>query len=219
MRVVVADDVLIVRTGLVKLLDDAGMVVIGEVANAEDLISLVASEQPDIAVVDIRMPPTHKDEGLVAARTIRERFPDTSVLLLSQYLAPRYAQRLLEDRPGGLGYLLKERVSDMGTLVDALDRVSRGECVVDPAIVARLLARERRDSPTAAMTQREREALALMAEGRSNAGIAQRLGIGERTVESLCRQIFQRLGLEPGPDINRRVLAVLTLLSERGSGS
>jgi DNA-binding NarL/FixJ family response regulator len=218
MRVVVADDVLIVRTGLVKLLADAGMLVVGEAANADDLMKLVASEKPDIAVVDIRMPPTHKDEGLVAARTIRQRFPATKVLLLSQYLAPRYAQRLLEDRPGGLGYLLKERVSDMDTLVDALDRVSKGQCVVDPAIVARLLQRERRDSPTATLTLREREALALMAEGRSNAGIAQRLGIGERTVESLCRQIFQRLDLEPDPDINRRVLAVITLLSERGHG-
>jgi DNA-binding NarL/FixJ family response regulator len=217
MRVVVADDVLIVRTGLVKLLSDAGMIVVGEVANAEDLIRLVASEKPDIAVVDIRMPPTHKDEGLVAARTIRQHFPATGVLLLSQYLAPRYAHRLLEDQPGGLGYLLKERVSDLGTLVDALDRISRGECVVDPAIVARLLDRERRDSPTASLTQRERETLSLMAEGRSNAGIAQRLGIGERTVESLCRQIFQRLQLEPDPDINRRVLAVLTLLSQRGA--
>ncbi len=219
MRVVVADDVLIVRTGLVKLLVDAGMQVVGEAENADDLMSLVASKKPEIAVVDIRMPPTHTDEGLVAARTIRQRFPATSVLLLSQYLAPRYAQRLLEDRPGGMGYLLKERVSDMDTLVDALDRVSKGECVVDPAIVSRLLERERRDSPTAALTQREREALALMAEGRSNAGIAQRLGIGERTVESLCRQIFQRLDLEPDPDINRRVLAVITLLSDRGSGS
>ena len=218
MRVVVADDVLIVRTGLVKLLADAGMLVVGEAANADDLMKLVASEKPDIAVVDIRMPPTHKDEGLVAARTIRRRFPATKVLLLSQYLAPRYAQRLLEDRPGGLGYLLKERVSDMDTLVDALDRVSKGQCVVDPAIVARLLQRERRDSPTAALTPRERDALALMAEGRSNAGIAQRLGIGERTVESLCRQIFQRLDLELDPDINRRVLAVLTLLSERRPG-
>jgi DNA-binding NarL/FixJ family response regulator len=209
---VVADDVMIVRAGLVRLLGDAGVTIAGEATDADELLRLVAIEQPDVAIVDIRMPPTHKDEGLVAARLIRQRFPETGVLLLSQYLAPRYAARLLEDRPDGLGYLLKERVSDPAVLIDALERVHRGECVVDPAIVARLLERERRGSPLAGLSQREQETLGLMGEGRSNAAIADQLGITERTVESLCAQIFRKLGLQPDPDVNRRVLAVLTLL-------
>jgi DNA-binding NarL/FixJ family response regulator len=215
MRVVVADDVLIVRTGLVRLLADADVTVAGEAGDAEELLRLVALEKPDVAVVDIRMPPTHSDEGLVAARVIRERYPATAVLLLSQYLAPSYAQRLLHNQPGGVGYLLKERVSDLATLVDALQRVSNGECVVDPAIVARLLERERERgrSPATPLSQRERETLALMAEGRSNAAIAHRLGLSERTVESLCAQLFRKLDLQPDPDVNRRVLAVLTLLA------
>jgi DNA-binding NarL/FixJ family response regulator len=212
MRVVVADDVMIVRTGLVRLLADAGVTVAGEAADADELLRLVALEKPDVAIVDIRMPPTHRDEGLVAARRIRQRFPRTGVLLLSQYLAPRYAEQLLQNQPGGLGYLLKERVSDLSILVDALQRVSAGLCVVDPAIVSRLLEREHRDSPLAALSPRERETLGLMAEGRSNAAIAQQLGIGERTVESVCAQLFRKLDLQPDPDVNRRVLAVLTLL-------
>jgi len=212
MRVVVADDVMIVRAGLIRLLIDAGVTVVGEAADADELLRLVALEKPDVAVVDIRMPPTHKDEGLVAARLIRERYPHTGVLLLSQYLAPRYAERLLEDQPGGLGYLLKERVSDLAILIEALERVNSGQCVVDPAIVARLLDRERRGSPVGTLSPRERETLSLMAQGRSNAAIAHQLGIGERTVESVCAQLFRKLDLQPDPDVNRRVLAVLTLL-------
>lgn len=212
MRVVVADDVMIVRAGLIRLLVDAGVTVVGEAADADELLRLVALEKPDVAVVDIRMPPTHKDEGLVAARLIRERYPHTGVLLLSQYLAPRYAERLLEDQPGGLGYLLKERVSDLAILIDALERVNSGQCVVDPAIVARLLDREGRGSPVGTLSPRERETLSLMAQGRSNAAIAHQLGIGERTVESVCAQLFRKLDLQPDPDVNRRVLAVLTML-------
>jgi DNA-binding NarL/FixJ family response regulator len=212
MRVVVADDVMIVRAGLIRLLVDAGVTVVGEAADADELLRLVALEKPDVAVVDIRMPPTHKDEGLVAARLIRERYPRTGVLLLSQYLAPRYAERLLEDQPGGLGYLLKERVSDLAILIDALERVNSGQCVVDPAIVARLLDREGRGSPVGTLSPRERETLSLMAQGRSNAAIAHQLGIGERTVESVCAQLFRKLDLQPDPDVNRRVLAVLTML-------
>jgi DNA-binding NarL/FixJ family response regulator len=212
MRVVVADDVMIVRAGLIRLLVDAGVTVVGEAADADELLRLVALEKPDVAVVDIRMPPTHKDEGLVAARLIRERYPHTGVLLLSQYLAPRYAERLLEDKPGGLGYLLKERVSDLAILIDALERVNSGQCVVDPAIVARLLDREGRGSPVGTLSPRERETLSLMAQGRSNAAIAHQLGIGERTVESVCAQLFRKLDLQPDPDVNRRVLAVLTML-------
>ncbi len=212
MRVVVADDVLIVRAGVIQLLTAAQVGVVGQASDADELLRLVALEDPDVAVVDIRMPPTHKDEGLVAARMIRERYPRTAVLVLSQYVQPRYAQRLLEKQPGGVGYLLKERVPDAGVLVDALRRVMAGECVVDPAIVDRLMQQERADSPLARLTPRERQTLALMGEGRSNAAIATRLDVGERTVESLCAALFRKLDLEPDPDVNRRVLAVLALL-------
>jgi len=212
MRVVVADDVMLVRSGLASLLDDAGVDVVGEAADVDGLLALVARQRPDVALVDIRMPPTHTDEGLVAARRIRDEHPSTSVVLLSQYLEPRYAQRLLADQPGGLGYLLKERVSNIAVLVDALRRVSEGECVIDPTIVAQLMRGRRQDSPLERLTGRERDILALMAEGRSNAGIARELGISERTVEAASAVVFQKLDLEPSPDLNRRVLAVLTLL-------
>jgi DNA-binding NarL/FixJ family response regulator len=158
------------------------------------------------------MPPTHTDEGLVAARRIQEQHPATAVVLLSQYLEPRYAERLLADQPGGLGYLLKERVSDIAVLVDALRRVTEDECVIDPTIVSQLMRRRRPNSPLTRLTAREREILALIAEGRSNAGVARQLGISQRTVEAACAQVFQKLDLEPSPDLNRRVLAVLTLL-------
>ena len=211
-RVVVADDVMLVRSGLARLLADAGVEVVAESRDADELMRAVALERPDVALVDIRMPPTHTDEGLVAARRIRDGYPDTAVLLLSQYLEPRYAQRLLADQPGGLGYLLKERVSDIAVLVDALHRVTEGECVIDPTIVARLMRRRPPSSPLEQLTEREREILALLAEGRSNSAIAARLQLSERTVESACAQIFRKLGLDPSPDVNRRVLAVLTLL-------
>jgi len=210
--VVIADDVMLVRSGLARLLADAGVEVVGEAADAEGLLKLVALEQPDVAIVDIRMPPTHTDEGLVAARHIRTGYPATAVVLLSQYLEPRYAQRLLADQPGGLGYLLKERVSEITVLVDALRRVTEGECIIDPTIVARLMQRRRPDSPLSQLTSREREILALMAEGRSNNGIATELRISERTVEAASAQLFRKLGLEQSAALNRRVLAVLTLL-------
>jgi DNA-binding NarL/FixJ family response regulator len=186
--------------------------VVGKATDPRQLLAVVTETEPDVAIIDIRMPPTHTDEGLVAARSIRERYPKTSVVLLSQYLEPRYAQRLLADQPGGLGYLLKERVSDIAVLVDALRRVTEGECVIDPTIVSRLMQRRRPGSALSRLTQRERDILALMAEGRSNSGIAGVLGISERTVEAACAQLFRKLGLEPSPDVNRRVLAVLTLL-------
>ena len=212
MRVVVADDVMLVRSGLARLLSDAGIDVVGEAADADSLLRLVALEAPDVAIVDIRMPPTHTDEGLVAARRIREQHPATAVVLLSQYLEPRYAERLLADQTGGLGYLLKERVSDIAVLVDALRRVAEDECVIDPTIVSQLMRRRRPNSPLTRLTPREREILALLAEGRSNAGVARQLGISQRTVEAACAQVFQKLDLEPSPDLNRRVLAVLALL-------
>jgi DNA-binding NarL/FixJ family response regulator len=212
MRVIVADDVMLVRSGLARLLTDAGVEVTGEAADAAALMVLVDRDRPDAAIVDIRMPPTHTDEGLVAARRIRAGYPDTAVVVLSQYLEPRYAQRLLADQPGGLGYLLKERVTDIAVLVDALRRVSEGECVLDPTIVARLMKRQRPNSPISYLTQREREILALVAEGRSNLAIAAELAISERTVEAACAQVFRKLNLEPSPDVNRRVLAVLTML-------
>jgi DNA-binding NarL/FixJ family response regulator len=211
-RVVVADDVMLVRSGLARLLTDAGVDVCAEAADADELLRAVDATAPDVAVVDIRMPPTHTDEGLVAARRIRAQYPSTAVVLLSQYLQARYAQRLLADQPGGLGYLLKERVSDIAVLVDALHRVSDGECVIDPTIVARLMQRRRPDSPLSRLSEREHEILAQLGQGRSNAGIARQLGISERTVEAACAQLFRKLDLEPSPDLNRRVLAVLAFL-------
>jgi len=211
-RVAVADDVMLVRSGLAKLLVAAGIDVVGEAAEADGLIKIVALEQPDVAIVDIRMPPTFTDEGLVAAQTIRTKYARTAVVVLSQHLEPRYAQRLLNDQPGGLGYLLKERVSDIAVLVDGLRRVCDGECVLDPAIVSQLMRQRRRDSPIGQLTPRELEILSLMAEGRSNAGIAGRLSLSERTIEASSAALFRKLHLEPSPDVNRRVLAVLTLL-------
>jgi len=214
MRVVIADDVMLLRSGLARLLGDAGVEVVGEAADADALLHLVARFDPDAAVVDIRMPPTHTDEGLVAAQRIRSEHPGTAVVLLSQYLEPRYAERLFADQPRALGYLLKERVSNIGVLTDALQRVTEGECVIDPTVVARLMGRRRKGSPVDRLSVREREVLGLMAEGRSNAGIARELGISERTVEAACGQIFQKLDLEPSPDENRRVLAVIALLRD-----
>ena len=212
MRVVIADDVMLLRSGLAKLLQAAGIEVAAECGDAPDLLSAVDEHHPDVAIVDIRMPPTHTDEGLVAAMRLRATHPATAVLVLSQYVDPRYAQRLLADQPAGAGYLLKERVSDISVLVDALQRVTEGECVLDPTIVARLLSRRRPTSKLARLTEREHEVLQLFAEGRSNSAIAARLFIAERTVESTCASIFRKLELEHSTDVNRRVLAVVELL-------
>jgi DNA-binding NarL/FixJ family response regulator len=212
MRVVVADDVMLMRTGIARLLADAGIEVVGEATDAQQLLRAVASTAPDVAIVDIRMPPTHTDEGLVAARAIRTDHPNIGVLVLSQYLAPSYAIELREEHPERTGYLLKERVSDIAILVDALHRIGDGESVLDPTIVARLIARSRQQDPLSELTDREREVLALMAEGRSNAAIAERLVVTPRTVEAHIRQILGKLGLRESPDDHRRVLAVLTYL-------
>jgi len=210
--VIVADDVMLMRAGIARLLADAGVDVVGEAADAVELLREVARSQPDVAIVDIRMPPTHTDEGLVAAGEIRTRYPDVGVLVLSQFLAPTYALQLLEEHPERCGYLLKERVSDIAVLVDALGRIADGECVLDPTIVSRLLARSRQQEPLAELTDREREVLSLMAEGRSNAAIAERLFVTPRTVEAHMRQILGKLDLPESPDDHRRVLAVLAYL-------
>jgi DNA-binding NarL/FixJ family response regulator len=212
MRVVVADDAMVTREGIVRLLRDAGIEVAAAAEDAEGLIRQVALKRPDAAIVDIRMPPTHTDEGLVAAQRIREEYPETGVLVLSQYVEPRYAMRLLEEHPERVGYLLKERVFDVAILVDALRRLGDGETVVDPTIVSQLVGRRRREDPLADLTPREREVLGLVAEGLSNKAIAARLFVTERTVEAHVKQIFLKLRLDANPGSHRRVLAVLAYL-------
>ena len=212
MRVVVADDALLTREGIVHLLAGAGVDVVAQVEDAGALVREVARLAPDVAVVDIRMPPTHTDEGLVAAQRIRDEYPDVAVLVLSQYLEPSYAMRLLEAHPEKVGYLLKERVFAAAVLVDALRRVAEGETVVDPTIVSRLFGRRRDNDPLAALSPREHEVLALVAEGRSNKAIGTQLHLADRTVEAHITQIFLKLGLDGSPDSHRRMLAVLTFL-------
>jgi DNA-binding NarL/FixJ family response regulator len=212
MRVVVADDVMLTREGIVRLLDEAGIDVVGQAADAEGLLRDVRVSLPDVALVDIRMPPSHTDEGLVAAQAIRAEHPDIGVLVLSQYVEPSYALRLIEDRPERVGYLLKERVFDIATIVDAIRRLMDGETVIDPTIVSRLMGRRRSPDPLGGLTDREREVLGLIAEGMSNRAIADRLFIAERTVEAHVSRIFTKLAIHVSPDLHRRVLAVLTFL-------
>jgi DNA-binding NarL/FixJ family response regulator len=212
MRVVVADDAMLIREGLTRLLRDAGVTVVAKASDADELMRHVALGRPDVAVVDIRMPPGHSDEGIVAAERIRAEHPGVGVLLLSQYLNPRYAMRLFEHHPGRTGYLLKERISDIAVLVDALDRIGDGECVLDPTIVAQLLKRPDAEQAISVLSGREREVLALMAEGHSNPGISEKLVLSKKTVESHVRQIFAKLGLPDTPGQDRRVLAVLKFL-------
>lgn len=212
MRVVVADDTMLTRKGIVSLLQDAGIDVVAEAEDADGLLRHVRQAHPDVAIVDIRMPPTHTDEGLVAAREIRAEHPEVGVLVLSQYIEPSYAMRLIEDHPERVGYLLKERVFDVAILVDALRRIVDGETVIDPTIVSRLVGRRRREDPLFELTAREREVLGLVAEGMSNRAISARLVVTERTVEAHITQIFQKLQLPESPDQHRRVLAVLAFL-------
>jgi DNA-binding NarL/FixJ family response regulator len=211
-RVVVADDVLLTREGIVRLLQDAGIDVVGQAEDAQGLLRHVRLNRPDVAIVDIRMPPTHTDEGLLAAQVIRAEFPEIGVLLLSQYVEPSYAIRLVEDYPERIGYLLKERVFDIATVVDALRRIMDGETIIDPTIVSRLFGRRRRTDPLSELTEREREVLGLIAEGMSNRAIATRIFVTERTVEAHVTQIFQKLQLPQSADQHRRVLAVLAFL-------
>src|SRR5438270_2110262 len=194
------------------MLEGAGVSVVGEAGDADELLAQVRATAPDVAIVDIRMPPTHTDEGLVAARRIHAEHPGVGVLVLSSYVEPRYAMDLIQEQPERSGYLLKERVVDMATVVDALRRILDGETVIDPTIVARLVGRRRRTDPLASLTGREREVLGLISEGMSNKAIAARLVITERTIEAHVTQIFQKLALPESPDQHRRVLAVLTFL-------
>ena len=212
MRVVIADDTALLRQGLARLLTEAGIEVCGEAADGEGLLELVDRECPDVAVVDIRMPPTHTDEGLQAAREIRERHPGVGVLLLSQYVEPSYAMALLETSAEGVGYLLKDRVADLEQFGTAVRRVADGGSALDPAVVSELVGRKRRDDPLEQLTAREREVLELMAEGRSNQAIAERLFVTLRAVEKHVTSIFTKLGLPASTDDHRRVLAVLAFL-------
>jgi DNA-binding NarL/FixJ family response regulator len=212
MRVVIAEDMALMRAGLVKVLADLGFDVVGEAADGDALMSLVATQRPDVALVDIKMPPTHTREGLDAAHEIQTRYPGTAVLLLSSYLEAEYAAALLEHYPAGSGYLLKDRVSDPVVLADALRRVVGGECVIDPAIVMQLMSRRREPGPLDELSSREREVLALMAEGRSNAAIAETLVVSAKTVETHVRNVFIKLGLDESGSNSRRVLAVLAYL-------
>jgi serine/threonine-protein kinase len=211
-RVVVAEDVMLTREGITRLLTDAGVDVLGAAEDADALLHLVAEHRPDAAIIDIRMPPTHSHEGLVAAQQIRAEHPNTGVLVLSQYVEASYAIRLLEDHPERAGYLLKERVFDVAVLLDALRRIQDGETVIDPTIVSWLLGKPRRRDPLDELTAREREVLSLVAAGRSNRGIADELVVTERTVEAHIKQIFLKLDLDARPDSHRRVQAVLAYL-------
>ena len=207
---------MLTREGIIRVLTAAGVEVVGEAGDVGGLMHALTMTRPDCAVLDIRMPPTHTDEGIVAAGKIRELHPETGVLVLSQYVEPGFAMRLLEENPERVGYLLKERVNDPATLVDALRRLTEGETIVDPAIVSRLLARRREADPLDRLSDREREVLALVAEGLSNAAVAARLFITERTVEAHVKQIFQKLRIGHAADTNRRVIAVLTFLRSAG---
>jgi DNA-binding NarL/FixJ family response regulator len=214
MRVVVADDSTLLREGVVRLLEDAGLEVVGQAGDAEELLRKVRAHKPDVAVVDVRMPPTHTDEGLRAAREIRAELPAVSVLVLSQYVEVAYASELLAESAEGLGYLLKDRVADAEALADAVRRVGGGGSVLDPEVVSEMLGRSRREDPLAELSPREREVLALMAEGRTNAAIAAELVVTERAIEKHVTAIFAKLELPATGEDHRRVLAVLRFLDQ-----
>jgi len=215
-RVVVADDSTLLREGVVRLLEEAEIEVAGQAADAEELMRKVRAHKPDVAIVDVRMPPTHTDEGLRAARQIRAELPAVAVLVLSQYVEVAYARELLAESAEGVGYLLKDRVADVATLTDAVHRVGAGGSVLDPEVVSQMLGRRRRDDPLAALTPREREVLGLMAEGRSNAAIAAELVVTDRAVEKHVTGIFSKLELTSSSEDHRRVLAVLRFLDGPG---
>jgi DNA-binding NarL/FixJ family response regulator len=213
MRVVLADDSLLLREGIAKLLEDSGFEIVGQSGTADDLLLKVRSYSPDVAIVDIKMPPTHTDEGLQAAKEIRERHPEVGVLVLSQYVEAGYALDLLQGSAEGVGYLLKDRVADVNEFADAVRRVGEGGSALDPTVVSRLVGRRRGEDPLDALTPREREVLELMAEGRSNNAIAEKLFVTPRAVEKHVTSIFAKLRLPASEQDHRRVLAVLTLLN------
>ena len=212
MRVVVGEDSVLVREGIVRVLRQAGFDVVAQAGDAEELVRKVSAHRPDVAVVDIKMPPTETDDGLRAAIEIRRRLPETGVIVLSQYLEEGYAVDLVADGAEGTGYLLKDRVGDVERFADSVRRVGEGGSALDPEVVLQILGRRRRDERLAGLTERDHEVLVLMAEGRSNEAIARRLSVSERAVEKHVTSIFDKLGLPPAPEDHRRVLAVLTFL-------
>jgi len=212
MRVLVADDAVLLREGAVRLLEEAGFEVVGQAGDADDLMRKVRAHRPDVAIIDVRMPPDDADDGLRAALTIREELPDVGILLLSQYVEDRYLGELLGAGAAGVGYLLKDRIADVERLTDAVERVGTGGSVLDPEVVALMLGRSREEGPLDALTARERDVLALMAEGRTNRAISGELYISERAVERHVTSIFNKLDLPPTEQDHRRVLAVLTYL-------
>jgi DNA-binding NarL/FixJ family response regulator len=212
MRLVIADDAVLLREGLVRLLTEQGHDVVAVVGDGPSFVTAAITHQPDVSIVDVRMPPSHTDEGLRAAVQVRKARPGAPVLVLSQYVEMSYADDLLADRRGAVGYLLKDRVADIAEFLEALGRVAAGGTVLDPEVVAQLLVRRRAGDPLGPLTPREREVLALMAEGRSNTAIARHLVVSEGAVEKHVRNIFTKLDLPPDEELNRRVLAVLTYL-------
>jgi DNA-binding NarL/FixJ family response regulator len=213
MRVVIADDSILFREGVAQLLERAGFEVVGQSETAEDLMLKVTSYKPDVAIVDLRMPPTHTDEGMRAARHIRARYPEVGVLVLSQYVEAPYMMELLKGDIEGVGYLLKDGIRDVGEFADSVRRVAEGGSAFDPAVVSRLVGQRQGDNPLDALTPREREVLELMAQGRSNQAIAEKLVVTHGAVEKHVRSIFGKLGLPVSAEDHRRVLAVLTYLS------
>jgi DNA-binding NarL/FixJ family response regulator len=216
-RVVIADDSVLLRRGAVRLLEDAGFEVVGEAGDGEDLLRKVRAHKPDVAVIDIRMPPTHVDEGLQAARVIRDEMPDIGILMLSQYVEEGYVTSLLEHGAEGVGYLLKDRVAEIDRFTDAIRQVGNGGSVLDPEVVSHMLGRRQKDAPLEGLTDREREVLSLMAEGKTNRAISETLYVSERAVERHVTSIFGKLDLPTTDQDHRRVLAVLAYL--RGTGS
>ena len=217
-RVILAEDSVLLREGLVRLLTETGFTVAGACPDAESFLRAVAADPPDLVVVDVRMPPTFTDEGLRAALAVRAQFPQVAVLVLSQYVEERYATDLIADRSGAVGYLLKDRVGDVGEFVDALHRLLDGGTVLDPDVVQQLLTRSRRSDPLTRLTERERQVLGLMAEGRTNTAIARALVVGEGAVEKHISSIFTKLDLPPTQHDHRRVLAVLRWLGHDPNG-
>src|SRR3954467_7898903 len=212
MRVVIADDAVLLREGLIRLVEENGHAVVAAVGDGPALVEAIVEHKPDVSIVDVRMPPSHTDEGLRAAVEARTRVPGTPILVLSQYVEVSYAEDLLADRAGAVGYLLKDRVSEVAEFLDAMQRVSTGATVLDPEVVGQLLVRRRRDDPLRSLTPREREVLGLMAEGRSNTAIARKLVVTDGAVEKHVKNIFTKLDLPPDEEQHRRVLAVLTYL-------